>query len=176
LPLTLPRAPSPLSYHPGPPLTQVNASNIKHILPEVFAENLVRGRGLLCRSIMKSQMASPAFTPGATRRPHPLRLVAVLLGSRQRALWDASHCCAWKWCGSAQESCHLAVCRPAVYAALVAVLNTKFPEIGELLLHRVVTQVGLAAGCLSCCIAVALPQSPAMLVLHCGCRPGFAVL
>ncbi|KAK2078226.1 hypothetical protein QBZ16_004095 [Prototheca wickerhamii] len=27
-----------------------------------------------------------------------------------------------------------------VYAALVAVINTKFPEIGELLLHRVVTQ------------------------------------
>jgi hypothetical protein len=29
-----------------------------------------------------------------------------------------------------------------VYAALLAVINTKFPEIGELLLHRVVTQVG----------------------------------
>lgn len=27
-----------------------------------------------------------------------------------------------------------------VYAALVAVFNTKFPELGELLLHRVVTQ------------------------------------
>lgn len=26
-------------------------------------QNLVRGRGLLCRSIMKSQMASPTFTP-----------------------------------------------------------------------------------------------------------------
>ncbi|KAL4421935.1 hypothetical protein ABPG77_007877 [Micractinium sp. CCAP 211/92] len=71
-------------------VNKVNASNIKHILPEVFAENLVRGRGLFCRSIMKSQMASPTFTP--------------------------------------------------VYAALVAVVNTKFPELGELLLHRVVTQ------------------------------------
>lgn len=28
------------------------------------AQNLIRGRGLFCRSIMKSQMASPAFTPG----------------------------------------------------------------------------------------------------------------
>jgi pre-mRNA-splicing factor CWC22 len=71
-------------------VNKVNASNIKHILPEVFSENLIRGRGLFCRSIMKSQMASPAFSP--------------------------------------------------VYAALVGVVNTKFPEIGELLLNRVVTQ------------------------------------
>ena len=35
---------------------------------------------------------------------------------------------------------------PAVYAALVAVVNTKFPELGELLLHRVVTQVGAWRG------------------------------
>lgn len=34
------------------------------------------------------------------------------------------------------HACH------AVYAALVGVVNTKFPEIGELLLNRVVTQVG----------------------------------
>ncbi len=54
------------------------------------AQNLVRGRGLLCRSIMKSQMASPPFTN--------------------------------------------------IYAALAAVVNTKFPEIGELLLTRVVLQ------------------------------------
>jgi pre-mRNA-splicing factor CWC22 len=71
-------------------VNKINVSNIKHILPEVFSENLVRGRGLLCRSLMKSQMAFPGFSP--------------------------------------------------VYAALVAVINTKFPEIGELLLHRVVTQ------------------------------------
>lgn len=71
-------------------VNKINTANIKHILPEVFSENLVRGRGLLCRSLMKSQMASPGFSP--------------------------------------------------IYAALVAVLNTKFPEIGELLLHRVVTQ------------------------------------
>ena len=32
-----------------------------------------------------------------------------------------------------------------VYAALVAVVNTKFPELGELLLHRVITQVGVRA-------------------------------
>jgi pre-mRNA-splicing factor CWC22 len=43
-------------------INKVNAANIKHILPEIFGENLQRGRGLFCRSIMKSQMASPTFT------------------------------------------------------------------------------------------------------------------
>lgn len=57
-------------------------------------QNLVRGRGLLCRSIMKSQMASPTFSN--------------------------------------------------IYAALVAVINTKFPEFGELLLTRVILQVRAA--------------------------------
>jgi pre-mRNA-splicing factor CWC22 len=60
-------------------------------LTSVFAKNLVRGRGLFCRSMMKSQLASPSFSP--------------------------------------------------VYAALIAVVNTKFPEIGELLLGRLVLQV-----------------------------------
>jgi len=50
----------------------------------------VRGRGLLCRSILKAQMASPNFTH--------------------------------------------------VYCALIAVLNTKMTEIGELLLKRVIMQ------------------------------------
>ncbi len=66
-------------------------TNIKAILVEVFRENLVRGRGLFCRSMMKSQLASPSFS--------------------------------------------------AVYAGLMAVVNTKFPEIGELLLGRLVLQV-----------------------------------
>jgi len=44
-------------------VNKVNASNIREMLPELFSENLNRGRGLFCRSMMKSQMASPAFTP-----------------------------------------------------------------------------------------------------------------
>ena len=40
----------------------MNISNLKNILPEIFGENLVRGRGLFARSVMKSQMASPGFT------------------------------------------------------------------------------------------------------------------
>ena len=44
------------------PPPQVNISNLKNILPEIFGENLVRGRGLFARSVMKSQMASPGFT------------------------------------------------------------------------------------------------------------------
>jgi pre-mRNA-splicing factor CWC22 len=72
-------------------VNKVNAANIKNIIPELFAENLIRGRGLFCRSCMKSQMASPGFTD--------------------------------------------------VFAALVAVVNTKFPEVGELLLKRVILQL-----------------------------------
>ncbi|XP_050371524.1 uncharacterized protein LOC126789418 [Argentina anserina] len=72
-------------------VNKVNAANIKNIIPEIFAENLIRGRGLFCRSCMKSQMASPGFTD--------------------------------------------------VFAGLVAVVNTKFPEVGELLLRRIVLQL-----------------------------------
>lgn len=71
-------------------INKVNTANVANILPELFQENLVRGRGLFCRSLLKSQAASPPFTP--------------------------------------------------IYAALVAVVNTKFPELGELLLQRVVLQ------------------------------------
>ena len=60
-------------------------------------QNLIRGRGVFCRSIVKSQLASPTFTP--------------------------------------------------TYAALVAIINTKFPEIGELLLKRVISQVRPTPAC-----------------------------
>ncbi|XP_055826116.1 uncharacterized protein LOC129894440 [Solanum dulcamara] len=72
-------------------LNKINKANIKHIIPELFRENLIRGRGLFCRSIMKSQLNSPIFT-------------------------DA-------------------------FAALVAVVNTKFPQIGELLCKRIILQL-----------------------------------
>ena len=71
-------------------INKVNVSNIKHIVPELFAENLVRGRGLFCRSIMKAQAASLPFTP--------------------------------------------------IYAAMAAIVNTKLPQIGELLLNRLIIQ------------------------------------
>ncbi|KAI8573158.1 hypothetical protein RHMOL_Rhmol01G0256900 [Rhododendron molle] len=72
-------------------VNKVNATNIKNIIPELFAENLVRGRGLFCRACIKSQMASPGFTD--------------------------------------------------VFAALVAVVNTKFPQVGYLLLRRLILQL-----------------------------------
>ena len=75
-------------------MNKVNAANIKAILPELFKENLIRGQGLLCQSLMKAQAASLGFTP--------------------------------------------------VFAALVAVINTKFPDIGLLLAHRVLQQFKLA--------------------------------
>ncbi|KAF4511357.1 hypothetical protein G6O67_003163 [Ophiocordyceps sinensis] len=71
-------------------INKVNTANIKHIVPELFGENLVRGRGLFCRSMMKAQAASLPFTP--------------------------------------------------VYAAMVAIVNTKLPQVGELLIKRLVMQ------------------------------------
>nr|GME05498.1 pre-mRNA-splicing factor CWC22 homolog [Ipomoea batatas] len=72
-------------------VNKVNATNINNIIPELFAENLIRGRGLFCRSCIKSLMASPGFTD--------------------------------------------------VFAALVAVVNTRFPVVGNLLLRRIILQL-----------------------------------
>lgn len=71
-------------------INKVNVDNIGIITRELLRENIVRGRGLVCRSIIQAQAASPTFTH--------------------------------------------------VYAALVSVINSKFPNIGELLLHRLVIQ------------------------------------
>lgn len=71
-------------------VNKVNVSNIKNLVEELFQENLVRGRGLLVRSIIRAQMASPGFTH--------------------------------------------------VFAAIVAVVNSKLPEVGDLLIRRVILQ------------------------------------
>ncbi|XP_033325867.2 pre-mRNA-splicing factor CWC22 homolog [Megalopta genalis] len=71
-------------------INKVNVSNIGLITRELLKENIVRGRGLLARSIIQAQAASPTFN--------------------------------------------------AVYAALTAIINSKFPNIGELVLKRLVIQ------------------------------------
>ncbi len=71
-------------------VNRVNIANIKQVVPELFTENLIRGRGLFARSIMKAQAASLPFTP--------------------------------------------------VFAALVAIINTKLPQVGELVLTRLISQ------------------------------------
>nr|POF24718.1 pre-mrna-splicing factor cwc22 [Quercus suber] len=71
-------------------INKVNVSNIKHIVPELFNENLIRGRGLFCRSIMKAQAVSLPFTP--------------------------------------------------ILAAMAAIVNTKLPQVGELLVNRLIIQ------------------------------------
>ncbi|KAI9166690.1 pre-mrna-splicing factor cwc22 [Paramyrothecium foliicola] len=71
-------------------INKVNTANIKYIVPELFGENLIRGRGLFCRSIMKAQAASLPFTP--------------------------------------------------IYAAMAAIVNTKLPQVGELLVKRLIMQ------------------------------------
>ncbi|KAJ7777836.1 hypothetical protein DFH07DRAFT_565912 [Mycena maculata] len=71
-------------------VNRVNIVNIKAVVPELFAENLIRGRGLFARSVMKAQASSLPFTP--------------------------------------------------VFAALVAIINTKLPQVGELILARLISQ------------------------------------
>ena len=43
-------------------INKVNVANIAIIVREMFKENLIRGRGLLCRSVISAQTASPTFT------------------------------------------------------------------------------------------------------------------
>lgn len=43
-------------------INKVNTSNIGIIVRELLKENIVRGRGLLSRSIIQAQSASPTFT------------------------------------------------------------------------------------------------------------------
>ncbi|KAF2022191.1 MIF4G-domain-containing protein [Aaosphaeria arxii CBS 175.79] len=71
-------------------INKCNVANIKNIVPELFGENLIRGRGLFCRSIMKAQAASLPFTP--------------------------------------------------IYAAMTAIINTKLPQVGDLLVRRLIIQ------------------------------------
>jgi pre-mRNA-splicing factor CWC22 len=71
-------------------INKVNVGNIKDIVPELFGENLIRGRGLFCRSIMKSQASYVELTD--------------------------------------------------VLACTAAIVNTKLPQLGELLVHRLTWQ------------------------------------
>lgn len=71
-------------------VNRVNITNIKNIVPELFSENLIRGKGLFARSVMKAQATSLPFTP--------------------------------------------------VFACLVAIINTKLPQVGELVLTRLISQ------------------------------------
>lgn len=71
-------------------VNKVNIPNIAQIVRELFKENIVRGRGVLVRSIMQAQLFSPTFTN--------------------------------------------------VYASIMAIINMKFPQIGELLLKRLIIQ------------------------------------
>ncbi|XP_017265565.1 pre-mRNA-splicing factor CWC22 homolog [Kryptolebias marmoratus] len=69
-------------------INKVNVSNLVNIIQELLQENIVRGRGLLARSVLQAQAASPIFTH--------------------------------------------------VYASVVAIINSKFPQIGELILKRLI--------------------------------------
>ncbi|KAF5097590.1 hypothetical protein D0Z00_002348 [Geotrichum galactomycetum] len=92
-------------------INQVNNDNIKVIVQDIFAHNLIRGRGVFCKYIIKAQAQAQPFTP--------------------------------------------------VYAALAAIINSKLPQVGELLVTRLIIQFRRAfksnnkAQCLSSAIFLA---------------------
>jgi len=66
----------------------LNVQNIKNIIIELFNENLLRGKGLLAKSILNSQVCSINYSN--------------------------------------------------VFAALLAVINSKLPDVVKILLHRLI--------------------------------------
>lgn len=40
----------------------MNISNIQNVIIELLNENILRGKGLLARAVIKAQMTSPNFT------------------------------------------------------------------------------------------------------------------
>ena len=92
-------------------MNRVNVTNIKHVMPELFSEHLIRGQGLFARSVMKAQAVSLPYTP--------------------------------------------------VFAALVSIINTKLPQVGELVLHRLISQFrkSFKRNDKVCCVLCPLPAS-----------------
>jgi len=60
-------------------INKVNTGNITIIVRELFKENIVRGRGLLCRSIIQAQAASPTFT-------HVYAALVAVINSKVRSV------------------------------------------------------------------------------------------
>ncbi|CAG9530643.1 unnamed protein product [Cercopithifilaria johnstoni] len=71
-------------------VNKANASNLINVIRDLLRENVIRGRGLLARSIIQAQSYSPTFSN--------------------------------------------------VYAAVVAIINSHFPNIGMLIIHRLLIQ------------------------------------
>uniref|UniRef100_A0AAF5PX81 Lethal protein 858 n=1 Tax=Wuchereria bancrofti TaxID=6293 RepID=A0AAF5PX81_WUCBA len=71
-------------------VNKANTSNLLNVIRDLLRENVIRGRGLLARSIIQAQSYSPTFSN--------------------------------------------------VYAAVVAVINSHFPNIGMLIIHRLLIQ------------------------------------
>ena len=97
-------------------INKVNSLNIQNVIIELLNENLIQGKGLLARAIIKAQMASPSFTH--------------------------------------------------VYAALLAVINTKLPEIVNLVIRRVVLQFQKAYSRNNKIVTIATTKLIAHLINH----------
>jgi len=72
-------------------INRINKTNVKSCAFDLLRLNIIRGKGLFCKSVMRAQLASIHFS--------------------------------------------------SIYAALVSVVNTRIPEVGELLVHRLIAQL-----------------------------------
>ncbi len=72
-------------------INRINLSNVQECAFDLLRVNIVRGKGLFCKSLMRAQLASVHFS--------------------------------------------------AVYASLISVMNTRIPEVTELMLYRLVVQL-----------------------------------
>lgn len=87
-------------------INKANTANLRQIIPELFQEDLIKGRGAFCTSLMRAQAASLPYS--------------------------------------------------AMFASLVAVVVSKLPQVGQLLVNRLTSRFAKAyrrndkAVCLSC--------------------------
>ncbi|EKX74374.1 cell cycle control protein, putative [Theileria equi strain WA] len=79
-----------LKKHINGVVNKLTSTNIPDLIGELLECNVIRGRGLLARTWIRAQMASPGFTP--------------------------------------------------IYASFLAIVNSKFPEVGELVVRRILLQ------------------------------------
>lgn len=75
-------------------INKVNVSNIIIIVQEMLKENVVRGRGLLARSIMQAQAASPTFTHVYACMVAMINCkVSILINQSADAMVGGTHLC-----------------------------------------------------------------------------------
>ena len=102
-------------------INKINVSNIGIIVRELFKENIIRGRGVLARSIMQAQAASPTFT-------HVYAALVSIINSK------VFNCSKLEWSKGTLTTFSLEECQVSKGYHFFY----QFPQIGELILTRLI--------------------------------------